>query len=265
MPNWVHSAVIVVNGSATEVFDLVRGENSVFDFNKLIPMPNDIRPPAELEGKFIGDFMTPHRPFEQWAKDNWGTKWNAVDAYVVTPDERRKTHQDRLEAILEARRREAARLAAVWGLEADEAEAMLSPAPPPPKQPLDSAEEALLKVPVLYFETAWVPPVPVYEALAARFSSHEIVIWADEYDNHQHGTFTLKQGQVVFEGERCKCFEDEYEEQCEEARCAVSTPRKGRCPEIATHEDADGQMFCGEHWSQQQGTAESSLAPKRSS
>ena len=51
---------------------------------------------------------------------------------------------------------------------------------------------------VIWFDTAWSPPVAVFEALARHFSAHEIVIHSDECLNHLHVTFTLKDGQVTW-------------------------------------------------------------------
>jgi hypothetical protein len=42
MPNWVSNALKVIKGDPKEVFELIRTEQSVFAFNKLIPMPESI-------------------------------------------------------------------------------------------------------------------------------------------------------------------------------------------------------------------------------
>jgi hypothetical protein len=61
---------------------------------------------------------------------------------------------------------------------------------------------------VLYFDTAWSPPVPVLEALAKRFPEHEIIVNSVECMNGWHATFTLKNGEVMGTTEDCHCFDE---------------------------------------------------------
>jgi|HubBroStandDraft_1064217.scaffolds.fasta_scaffold53145_2 hypothetical protein len=42
MPNRVINTLEVIRGDPREIFELVRTEKSVFDFNNLIPMPESI-------------------------------------------------------------------------------------------------------------------------------------------------------------------------------------------------------------------------------
>ena len=46
MPNWVSNTLEVIKGDAKEIFDFVRSDESVFDFNNLIPMPDSLLPAA---------------------------------------------------------------------------------------------------------------------------------------------------------------------------------------------------------------------------
>ena len=67
-----------------EVFDFIRGEEFVFDFNKVIPMPEELldveslseTAKSELREKYGHDHQYP------WRLENWHTKWNAYDAEV---------------------------------------------------------------------------------------------------------------------------------------------------------------------------------------
>lgn len=69
MPNWVQS-YIKFEGSQSnidKVFERIRGlgndeRDNIFDFNRLIPMPN-----GETDSY-------------SWHIDHWGTKWNAYEA-----------------------------------------------------------------------------------------------------------------------------------------------------------------------------------------
>jgi hypothetical protein len=147
MPNWVSNTLEVIKGDPKEVFEFVRSEKSLFDFNKLIPMPEHIKDSDEPVA-YAGLEGVP--AWYAWALDNWGTKWNACDAEYSTKDPER----------------------------------------------------------VLWFDTAWSPPVPVFEALAKRFPAHEIIVRSFECENLRHDTFTLKDGQVAWKGEDCDCFAD---------------------------------------------------------
>jgi hypothetical protein len=73
---------------------------------------------------------------------------------------------------------------------------------------------------VLVFKTAWAPPVPIFEALAKKFPEHEIVIHSDEYGNHLHATFHIKNGEVTAVRDECLCFSD--------SKCDDNVPMIGK-------------------------------------
>ena len=146
MPNWVSNTLRVIKGDPKEIFDFVRTEKSVFDFNTLVPMPEHIKNSNE-EVDMCG-FKVP--AWHDWSCENWGTKWNACDSQYSTKDPEH----------------------AIW------------------------------------FDTAWSPAVPVFEALANRFPAHEILIHSDEDMNHLHVTFTLKDGEVTGVADPCRCYDD---------------------------------------------------------
>jgi hypothetical protein len=55
----------------------------------------------------------------------------------------------------------------------------------------------------IHFDTAWAPPVPVFEALAERFPEHEFTIRSlDEYMLF-HYKFLLKDGEFSWRNEPC--------------------------------------------------------------
>jgi hypothetical protein len=62
---------------------------------------------------------------------------------------------------------------------------------------------------VIWFDTAWDPPVPVFEALAKGFPEHEILIYSDEYTNHLQMTFILKEGCLTWTQDACHCFDED--------------------------------------------------------
>jgi hypothetical protein len=78
MPNWCDNR-LAIRGRPAEVMDLVallEGDQPL-DFERLIPMPQDIRDGADYEAHqgrngFPGWY--------QWSCEHWGVKWNAVNS-----------------------------------------------------------------------------------------------------------------------------------------------------------------------------------------
>ena len=72
MPNWIENA-IEIYGSEQDIRDaekLLKGPNGALDFDKVIPMPEDIKDTKDSE---------------LWAEEHWGTKWNASETDLA-PD-----------------------------------------------------------------------------------------------------------------------------------------------------------------------------------
>jgi len=82
MPNWVSNTLKVIKGDPKEIFEFVRTEKSVFDFNTLVPMPEQIKNSKE-EVDMCG-FTVP--AWYDWSCENWGAKWNACDSQYSTKD-----------------------------------------------------------------------------------------------------------------------------------------------------------------------------------
>jgi hypothetical protein len=76
MPNWVRQIMTVVNGDPQEVWDTICGEEKLFDFDKLVPMPKEVKESKEMVGSFPAWFA--------WAVQHWGTKWNTGVAKFET-------------------------------------------------------------------------------------------------------------------------------------------------------------------------------------
>jgi len=89
MPNWVESKLHVAKGDSSEVFEFIRSEESVVDFNNILPMPADVAARASEQEEAapvltLGDGTTvkaiwyPEKCIElEWNRQNWGTKWNS--------------------------------------------------------------------------------------------------------------------------------------------------------------------------------------------
>ena len=86
MPNWCKN-ILFIEGpydSLAKIRDLVRGKETAFDFEKIVPMPDyifrgDVGPKEkEIYGK---------NNWYDWSWKNWGTKWNSEAArYALTND-----------------------------------------------------------------------------------------------------------------------------------------------------------------------------------
>ena len=83
MPNWIYNTITTSN----DLLKLVVNENDQLDFNKIIPMPHEIK---STIGKSINKWSTNKQLSQHlikkygannwydWCLHNWGTKWNAV-------------------------------------------------------------------------------------------------------------------------------------------------------------------------------------------
>ena len=76
MANYVQNSLRVVGGDPKEVFDAIRGERMIFDFRKLVPVPDEIansNEEVERHGAMV--------PLSKaWIAENWGTTRNACFA-----------------------------------------------------------------------------------------------------------------------------------------------------------------------------------------
>jgi Ferredoxin-like domain in Api92-like protein len=98
MPNWVDSRLHVTKGDPKEILDFIRSEESVVDFNSIVPMPDDVAARASQQEEAapvltLGDGTTVKAIkypatwiAEEWNKETWGTKWNARYAAYSAKD-----------------------------------------------------------------------------------------------------------------------------------------------------------------------------------
>ena len=76
MPNWCSNCLSIEGDPNTlkEIISLVKTEKNVFDFERIVPMPDYIyRGNVGLrELELYGE-----NNWYDWSQKNWGTKWNA--------------------------------------------------------------------------------------------------------------------------------------------------------------------------------------------
>lgn len=81
MPNYCNNSLAIEGSHITvkKIIDFVRSEESAFDFNKIVPMPDYIYQGAlgPEEKKIYGK-----NNWYDWSIENWGTKWNSDDVEI---------------------------------------------------------------------------------------------------------------------------------------------------------------------------------------
>ncbi len=89
MPNWCECDLYVEGEGVADFLSHVDSGEELFDFNTLIPYPEEFRKQDEIarahREKHGWTADGPRDGFNsggyEWCCSNWGTKWNACDAY----------------------------------------------------------------------------------------------------------------------------------------------------------------------------------------
>lgn len=163
MPNWTFNT-IYASGEEADIrafIETVKWEDRVFDFNRLIPMP------ALLKHTGTG-----HRTIDGEEVTSW---------YVINPDDlcpdddgvRLFTPEEEAELTRIGSRSWYDWAITHWGTKWNTQHA----------EEIDRAPGLV----VLHFETAWCPPLPVFEAMFERFPQITFeCTWQDEFQNIIH-------------------------------------------------------------------------------
>lgn len=83
MPNWTQNHV-AFEGSKEKIIELKElfaSDERVFDFNKILPMPEE-SDDFKKDGSLNAEDMDKGNNWYAWSIKNWGTKWNAVDSHL---------------------------------------------------------------------------------------------------------------------------------------------------------------------------------------
>src|SRR5437016_3667433 len=77
VPNWCDNRLAIRGAPelVMELVELVEGDG-VFDFQRLVPMPDKIREGGAHQAGGLGNGLP---GWYQWSVENWGVKWNAWD------------------------------------------------------------------------------------------------------------------------------------------------------------------------------------------
>jgi hypothetical protein len=83
MPNHCHNS-LKVSSRATEIFKTIKGEERDIDFNKIVPMPDELKntvaPSRKPNKSLIKKYG--YDNWYDWSYANWDTKWNAYNTSV---------------------------------------------------------------------------------------------------------------------------------------------------------------------------------------
>jgi len=89
MPNWCGNTVTISGeGKQVEkVKEFVKGEESHFSFESIVPMPKELRgtnaPNMNMEHAQQMTEKYGYPDWYSWAHENWGTKWDLIEVYIV--------------------------------------------------------------------------------------------------------------------------------------------------------------------------------------
>jgi len=160
MPNWVHQTLIVTEGNPDDVFEFIRSDDSLFDFNKLIPMPETLNVERGTKSQ-VALLCVRNQGLDDWAQYPW-----VQQAGITTPAALCKHFGWDYEEIvklgnqlLENEKRYGARTwyewhIQHWGSKWNACDAAFS----------DD------KAGILHFDTAWSPAFGVYEFFGKEVS-----------------------------------------------------------------------------------------------
>lgn len=96
MPNWVNNDITIKGHPRTiqRFVKAVKSSESVFDFNNIIPCPEELKNDDWQRDKAVAAANKAkhgHEGWYDWNVENWGTKWNSCEARVMNSDKDKHT------------------------------------------------------------------------------------------------------------------------------------------------------------------------------
>jgi hypothetical protein len=197
MPNWCENELTITGPDVSKILEAIRsvpGEDEdarVLDFDRILPYPQAFKQKDQRAHEYQQRFLAIQRTapeaqdqfrslaaeFEveagtpwlqdgfnsggyEWCCENWGTKWNAAHPTLTTrPDDKKGSLLETIQCPYCQTVHRIEPLT-IWICRQ-------CGSPLPDRRPL---------LAFLEFDTAWSPPVPVIERLAARFPDHEFIL-----------------------------------------------------------------------------------------
>jgi hypothetical protein len=210
MPNWVHQTLMVTEGNPDDVFEFIRSGNSLFDFNKLIPMP---KPLAVERGtkSVVALLCARNEGLSEWAQYPW-VQEAGIKTLADLCSHSRWDFDEMVKFGSQLLKNEECYGAQTWYEWRVQHWGS--------KWPAYDAAFSTDKAGVLHFYTAWSPAFGVYECLAKYLPNHTIVIEAFEPLNDECATIVLKDGEMhVYDDAPHFCPECKHGFGCEDQPC----------------------------------------------
>lgn len=186
MPNYVRNLIRVVDGDFQAVTEFVKSEESTFDFNRIIPMPQSM---VELMTKNYGISNLSELGFKYWSAPTKADKY-ALIAEIKAKYDLRPTLKEGLDRYLAYKDcghwNSLEWAVANWGTKWNAFDVDI--------QPSDRT---------IFFNTAWSAPIPIYKALAKQFPTHKIVIKYYDEGGFFAGYCNIKDGDEFGEDYEC--------------------------------------------------------------
>lgn len=193
MPNYVRNLIKVVDGDFQAINNFMKSEIDDFDFNRLIPMP----PTMLYLKKYNGISRQSELGFKYWSAPTKADKYALIAEFKVKGYDLRSTLKEGLDRYL------AYKDCGHWN-SLDWAVANWQTKWNALDVNVNSSDR------IIFFNTAWCAPIPIYKALAKKFPTHKISVKYYDEGGWFAGHCDIKDGDAF--GEDYECESDKGKE-----------------------------------------------------